>query len=496
MNRTKQKVYTVIGLLVDAALIAAAYALSYWIQFYVQDNLTPLSAGAYFRYLWFIIPVFLLSYGLFGLYRPMTVTGRLREAFQIIKANIAGLLVLLAFLFVISTGGGSAGGMALPPMTQEAASGQNADMLLTARSVIAFSRMLALRFGVLSVVLTIGWRNAVRLILLYMRKSRFNRKNVLVVGFGRAAQGYIDRVNSHKQWGLDVVGILDDNRSVGDSYRDVKILDGTAALSKRLEENDIQEIVITLGLSEYHKLGDIVKTCEKSGVHTVFIPDYNNIIPTRPYTEDLLGLPVIHIRHVPLMEGGNMMIKRFFDIIGSLAAIVLFSPVMAVTAVLIKLTSPGSLIFRQERIGLHNKPFQMYKFRSMTVQPPDEEADKWTTKGDSRVTGIGKIIRKTSIDELPQLFNVLKGDMSLVGPRPERPFFVEKVREEIPRYMVKHQVRPGMTGWAQVNGYRGDTSIPKRIEYDLYYIENWTLMFDVRILFLTVFRGFVNKNAY
>ena len=189
-------------------------------------------------------------------------------------------------------------------------------------------------------------------------------------------------------------------------------------------------------------------------------------------------------------------VKRAFDIVGSLICIVLFSPVMLLAAFMVKLTSPGPVIFRQERVGLHNKPFVMYKFRSMQVQSKSRERAGWTTKNDARVTGVGKFMRKTSIDELPQLFNVLKGEMSLIGPRPERPQFVEKFREEIPRYMVKHQVRPGMTGWAQVNGYRGDTSIRKRIDCDLYYIENWTMGLDIKILFLTVFKGFVNKNAY
>ena len=169
---------------------------------------------------------------------------------------------------------------------------------------------------------------------------------------------------------------------------------------------------------------------------------------------------------------------------------------MLFSIIMIKLTSPGPLIFKQERVGLHNRPFMMYKFRSMAVQPPEKEKTRWTVKDDPRVTNFGKFMRKTSIDELPQFFNVLKGEMSLVGPRPERPFFVEKFKEEVPRYMIKHQVRPGITGWAQVNGYRGNTSIRKRIEYDLYYIENWTLGLDVKILFLTVFKGFINKNAY
>ena len=234
--------------------------------------------------------------------------------------------------------------------------------------------------------------------------------------------------------------------------------------------------------------------CEKSGVHTKFIPDYNNIIPTKPYTEDIQGLPVINIRRVPLNNLLNRFVKRSVDLFGAVVALILFSPVMLIG--LIKVTAPGPLIFKQERIGLKNKPFYMYKFRSMVVQEDTDEKKEWTTKNDPRVTPVGKFIRRTSIDELPQLFNVLMGTMSLVGPRPERPQFVDKFKEEIPRYMIKHQVRPGLTGWAQVNGYRGDTSIRKRIEYDLYYIENWTIGFDFKIILLTFFKGFINKNAY
>lgn len=279
-------------------------------------------------------------------------------------------------------------------------------------------------------------------------------------------------------------------------YKGVKVIGSIGNLAYILPENKLDEIAITLGLEEYYKLGKIVAECEKSGVHTKFIPDYGNIIPTRPYTEDLMGLPVINIRYVPLSNTFNAMVKRMTDIVGSLICIVIFSPVMLVSAALVKATSKGPLIFKQERVGLHNKPFWMYKFRTMYVQTEEEEKKGWTQKNDPRVTSVGKFLRKTSLDEFPQLFNVLKGDMSLVGPRPERPQYVEKFREEIPRYMIKHQVRPGMTGWAQVNGYRGDTSIKKRIEHDLYYIENWTLGLDIKILFLTVFKGFINKNAY
>lgn len=209
-----------------------------------------------------------------------------------------------------------------------------------------------------------------------------------------------------------------------------------------------------------------------------------------------MGLPVINIRYVPLSNTLNSMAKRLVDVVGSLAGIVLTSPIMLISAIAVKISSPGPVIFKQERVGLHSKSFYMYKFRSMEQQKPSEEQKAWTVKNDPRVTGVGRILRKTSLDELPQLFNILRGDMSLVGPRPERPHFVEKFKEEIPRYMVKHQVRPGLTGWAQVNGYRGDTSIRKRIEYDLYYIENWSMLLDIKIIFRTFFTGFINKNAY
>ena len=321
-------------------------------------------------------------------------------------------------------------------------------------------------------------------------------KHMILVGYSRAGEEYIDRIMANPQWGYVVCGILDDKVPRGTTYKGVKVLGEIDNLLIILPENRMDEIAITLSLADYDRLEQIVDWCEKSGVHTKFIPDYNSLIPSRPYTEDILGLPVINIRYVPLTNTLNWWLKRIIDFIGALAAIILFSPVMIGAAIAIKCTSKGPVLFKQERIGLHNKPFQMYKFRSMVQQTDEEEKKGWTVKDDPRVTKVGAFLRKTSLDELPQLFNILKGDMSLVGPRPERPQFVEKFKEEIPRYMIKHQVRPGMTGWAQVNGYRGDTSIRKRVEYDIYYIENWTLGMDIKILFMTLFIGFVNKNAY
>ena len=337
---------------------------------------------------------------------------------------------------------------------------------------------------------------AIRLFLRSLRTNGYNQKHILLVGYSRAAEGFIDRVALNPEWGYHIQGILDDGRPSGYAYKNVRILGTINQLESVLAANTLDEIAITLSINEYSNLESIVAVCEKSGVHTKFIPDYNNIIPTIPYMEDLQGLPVIHIRHVPLTNVFNATVKRIVDIGGALFGLLLFSPVMLLTAGLIKLTSPGPIFYSQERIGLHNRPFKMYKFRSMEVQDPGKEKTRWTTPHDPRVTPVGRFIRKTSIDEMPQFYNILIGDMSLVGPRPERPLFVEKFKEETPRYMIKHQVRPGLTGWAQVNGYRGDTSITKRIEHDLYYIENWSLGFDFKIMFLTIFKGFINKNAY
>ena len=351
-------------------------------------------------------------------------------------------------------------------------------------------------FYLFNVFFTSCFRLALRRALSTIRKKGYNLKHILLVGYSRAAEEYIDRLNDNPQWGYVACGILDDHIPAGTIYKGVKVLGRLGNLEVILPENKLDEIAISLSLKDYHYLESIVSVCEKSGVHTKCIPDYNSLIPTKPYTEDLMGLPVINIRYVPLTNTGNIIIKRIMDIVGAVFGIVLTSPVMLTAALLVKLTSPGPVIFKQERVGLHNKSFYMYKFRSMEKQSPREERKAWTVRNDPRVTPVGKFLRRTSLDELPQLFNILKGDMSLVGPRPERPLFVEKFREEIPRYMVKHQVRPGLTGWAQVNGLRGDTSIRKRIEYDLYYIENWTLGFDLKIILMTFFMGFINKNAY
>lgn len=429
----------------DAGIIGAAYFFSWYLRFksgfFVQD-VGVLPAKTYFSALFLIIPGYLLLYSIFQLYMPRRAKSYRKELMDIIRANGIGFMIFILVLYFIK---------------QE-----------------HFSRQMLCIFFFINISLEFASRYLIRTILWKMRKQGLNQKHILMIGESQMAEQYMDRLRENPKWGYQVFAHLKDEEK----------------LERILEGNELDEVVIALRAEDYGKLERIVDVCEKAGVHTKMIPDFGNVISTRPYIEDVQGIPVIHVRRVPLNIMRNRAAKRAVDLIGATVAIILFSPVMLLTVLVVALTEEGSVIYRQERVGLHNQVFYMYKFRSMIMQDEEKEKAEWSTRNDPRITPVGKLIRRTSIDELPQLFNVLKGEMSLVGPRPERPQFVQKFRDEIPRYMVKHQVRPGMTGWAQINGYRGNTSIEKRIEYDLYYIENWTMVFDMKILILTIFKGF------
>lgn len=472
MIKDNQKYFNRLHVVLDALVIVVSYLLSWWLYFesrFADKSIGKLEMGIYFSALYFLVPGYLILYYWFRMYTPKRVQRTEDEILNVFKANVVGYILVLAVLFL--------------------ANSVNDDMQ-------HFSRGMLSVFAVINTCATLLMRALIRRILHLFRKRGYNLKHILLVGYSRAAEAYIDRIMANPQWGYMVRGILDDNVPRGAVYKGVKVLGSIDNLLYILPENKLDEIAVTLSLQDYDRLEEIVNLCEKSGVHTKFIPDYNSLIPGRPYTEDLSGLPVINIRYVPLSNTINAVAKRVVDIIGSFCGLVLLSPLLLVVAVLVKTTSRGPVIFAQERVGQHNRVFKMYKFRTMRVQEETEEKKGWTTRNDPRVTKVGRFLRRTSIDELPQLFNILIGNMSLVGPRPERPQYVEKFREEIPRYMIKHQVRPGLTGWAQINGYRGDTSIRKRIEYDIFYIENWSMGLDFKILFLTIFKGFINENAY
>lgn len=476
MIKDNQKLLNNLLVVLDGLFIVFSFSLAYFLKFSIYSPLVRIGFLApkfgyflfkeYAKALLFIVPIYLIIYASFHLYAPRRTFGKRIEIWNIMKSNIMGILFFIGILFFMKIS-------------------------------IQYSRWFTIYFLVVNVTMSIFFRMSIRLALKFFRRKGLNLKHIVLVGYSNICECYIDQIKANPSWGYRIHGIISDNKPIGYTYRDVPVIATTDEITNILaEHSDLDEIAITLGLKDYQKLESIVGVCEKSGVHTKFLPDYNHIIPTRPYIEDVNGIAVVNIRKVPLSNWLNMMVKRVIDIFGALIALTIFAIPMLIVALIIKLTSPGPLIFSQIRVGMHNKNFKMYKFRSMCEQKESDEKKAWTVKNDPRVTPIGRFIRSTSLDELPQLINVLKGEMSLIGPRPERPYFVEQYKEKIPRYMIKHQVRPGLTGWAQVNGYRGDTSIEKRIDCDLYYIENWTIGLDFKILIMTFLKGFINKNAY
>ncbi|MDY5325744.1 MAG: undecaprenyl-phosphate glucose phosphotransferase, partial [Gemmiger sp.] len=309
-------------------------------------------------------------------------------------------------------------------------------------------------------------------------------RHVLLVGGGKMAAQYLLALEHNPYYSFRVDGYLAARANPG---LDARYLGGYDKLEVTLDDPTIDEVVVALDADETRLLTRVFAACDKHGTRITMVPYYNDYLPARP-TIDVLGdCKLINVRQTPFDNILNAFIKRLMDVVGSLVLIVLTSPIMLALAIGVKLSSPGPVIFKQERVGLNKRPFMMYKFRSMRVNT--EENSAWSTNSDPRKTRFGSLIRKFSLDELPQFFNVLKGDMSLVGPRPEIPYHVEHFKEEIPRYLVRQQVRPGLTGWAQINGLRGDTDIAERIRYDIWYIENWTVALDIKILFRTVFGG-------
>ena len=362
----------------------------------------------------------------------------------------------------------------------------NGIALLTAASALYVFRLEDFSRGVLGIyflcssTVLLAKRAAVRSLLRYARSRGYNLKHMLVIGGGTLAQRYIQSVEKRPWLGIHVDGCIRPENGM------------LTQLEKRIHGAGIDEVILALEPDELDVTRDVIRICEKCGTKVSVIPFYNDVIPTRPTIDTVGKLKLIQLRTTPLDDPLNAFAKRAFDASVSFLLLVLLSPLLLGLAIAIKLSSPGPVFFKQERIGLNKKKFVMYKFRSMRVNDTQDTA--WSSQTDDRRTRVGALMRKTSLDELPQLLNTLKGDMSLVGPRPEIPYYVEQFRETVPLYMVKYQVRPGMTGWAQVNGYRGDTSIPARVEHDLWYIENWSFGLDLKILLMTAFGGMINSE--
>ncbi len=467
MIRENQKLLNSIMVLLDVVTIILSLTISWWLRFKTTifgpiGGHLPIENYIFFL-LFAVIPVYLILYFSFGLYRPRrTYKTIFSEATQIIKVNIVAFVVLVAILFILNQ----------PD----------------------FSRIMLFLLAIIASIFGIIERFIIRNFLKKIRINNKNLKHILIVGDNDLAYTFARRIRSNPYLGFDISGFLGRSNHVGMEIEGSKIIGSFRDLDNVLENNSFDRVVLAIPLKYYYKINELVESCERVGIKAEIIPDYIRYFPAQPSVDMIEDIPIINIRYVPLDDPFNRTLKYISDYIISIIAIIITSPIMIVTAIAIKLTSPGPVIFKQERIGFHGKPFKMYKFRSMKVQAIDDEASKWTTKDDPRKTKVGNFIRKTSIDELPQFFNVLKGDMSVVGPRPERPYFVGKFRKEIPKYMVKHQVRPGITGWAQIHGCRGDTSINNRIEYDIEYVENWHMGLDLGIMIKTVVKK--NPNAY
>lgn len=324
-----------------------------------------------------------------------------------------------------------------------------------------------------------------RLILRELRKRGYNIKHEVVIGTGKLAQQYAADVRREQDLGLKITGFIGPESTV-------KPLGGYEKLDQILSRSDIDEVIIALEPDEFGKIRDMIAACEKNGVKYYILPFYNDIIPKHPVIENVGHSKLINMRSNRLEDVGWATLKRVFDVVTSGVGLIVLSPLMLGIAIGIKLSSPGPILFKQKRVGYKRQEFTILKFRSMKMN--DQQDTAWSTDMDDRRTRFGSFLRKTSQDELPQLFNVLRGEMSIIGPRPELPHYVEQFKESIPLYMVKHQVKPGLTGWAQVNGLRGDTDIEERVKYDLWYIENWSVGLDLKIIFRTVFGGMINKE--
>lgn len=453
---------------VDIVAVMAAWMLAYWLRFewlpvlpvhQAPDFTTYASLAPVAGFLW------LLVFTWRGLYHSRRMTRLLIEFQQVVSAHVVAMVLFVGLAYFIEH--------------------------------YKYSRLMLGYFGVIALAMVCGSRAILRLSLRALRRRGRNTHSMLVVGMSDSAVRAIAHVRAFPELGVRVRGIAAPANGTTryPTVENLPVLGDYGDVQRICTENGIREVLIAVPQEDQGKVDAILDTLRDETISIRIIPDVTAYATLNCTAEDFDGMPVVRINDSPL-DGFGAAFKRTTDILGALAALILFSPIMIVVGALVKLTSPGPMFYAQERMGLDGRAFKMYKFRSMKVDVERISGAQWCTKEDDRRTAIGTFIRKTSLDELPQLWNVLRGDMALVGPRPERPVFVQQFRSEIPNYMLRHKVKTGITGWAQVNGWRGDTSLERRIECDIFYIRNWSLLLDARILAMTVWSGFVNKNAY
>ena len=460
LNKNRQ-IKVGVNMLLDAVLLFAAFGLANYLRFNYVRFFEPGGAGPALEvardpFNWLaggvLVVCLVLGYWMCGVYDASRLHRFSRRCATIAAANGVGVLVFITGLYMFHQDNYSR-------------------VVLGLFYAIGTGAMLAER-------LLRRWYDRAQ------RRKGLGLRHILLVGGGAAAKQYLRALDHNPYYGFQVDGYLCDRQ---DAAFPVPWLGGYKQLDACMEQGGYDEVVLALEAFEISFLPKMIAACDRQGIRITMVPFYNDYLPARPTIDVLDECKLINVRQTPFDNLLNAFVKRAMDVAGSLVLILLTSPVMLVVAVGVKLSSPGPVIFKQERVGLNKRPFLMYKFRSMRVNA--QESTGWSRNEDPRKTRFGSFIRKFSLDELPQFFNVLKGDMSLVGPRPEVPFHVEHFKEEIPRYLVRQQVRPGITGWAQIHDLRGNTDIAERIRYDIWYIENWTVALDVKILLRTVFGG-------
>jgi Undecaprenyl-phosphate glucose phosphotransferase len=465
--------------LTDALFGMIAFLLAYVLRF--ETGLIPVTKGyppfsQYVNVLPFIGVLVPLAYHMQGIYRLRRGRSRVDDFFAVFVGSILSVCLGIGATLYVQV--------------------YYATELQKDKGIYEISQLVWAMFLVLNVGLTYASRELVREALERRWKAGIGLKRVLIAGAGELGRIVADKVLEHRELGYKVVGFVDD-RAGGDhlGYRGLPLLGTLSEASEILQRERIDQLYIALPLEEHVKMVSLVESANREIVDIKVVPDLVQVIALRARLEELDGIPIINIHDVPL-KGINNVLKRAIDVMISAGALVVLSPLTLLIAAVIRLTSSGPAFFRQERMGLDGKRFYAWKFRSMYDEAERDTGPVWAREDDPRCTPIGKLLRRSSLDEIPQLWNVLRGDMSLVGPRPERPFFVEQFKHRIPQYMLRHKVKAGLTGWAQVNGWRGNTSLEKRIEYDLYYIENWSVSLDFKILWLTLLKGFFHKHAY
>ena len=443
--------------------LAAAYGLRFGLEIVPAPHGVP-AASSYLRLFPVLAIIWPVVYSFYGLYQVRRHRSRVDEAIAVLVATGLATL-LLTSLGAIFRG-------------------------------FSWSRLVLLLFFVGDVLLVFAGRTAIRRYYEEAWRHGIGVRHALVVGAGRLGRALVDKLIEHPEAGLAVVGFADDDPlKAADLYRGVPVLGTTQTVAAVVDERGIDTVFLALPLEAHRTMLAVLQEVGRTVADVRVVPDLLQHITFRAGISDLDGLPVVHLTQVPL-TGWAGLVKRTVDIAISATGLALLSPILAAIAAAIRLEDGGPIFYRQIRMGLDGRPFEIVKFRSMRVGAEDESGPTWAVREDPRRTRVGRFLRKTSLDELPQLWNVLRGEMSLVGPRPERPEFVHAFKNEFPQYMLRHRVRAGITGWAQVNGWRGNTSLTKRIEYDLYYIENWSLTLDIKILWLTAKHGLRHRNAY